>query len=53
MEVYVIQNKNSIVMIIGVTEKNSMIWVLVKRVIYGLLVHMIASEMKHVKLINI
>ena len=53
MKVYVIQSRNEMLMNVGVGVKNYLIGVLVKMVICGILVRVIASVIKHVKLMNI
>ena len=52
MKVHVIQSKNEIMMIVGVSVKNYMIGVLVKMIIYGILVCVIVSVLKHVNILT-
>ena len=49
---YIIRSKNEIMMSVGVSVKNWMIGALGKTIIRGLVVHVIASAIKHVKLMN-
>ena len=49
----VIQSKKRIVIIVGVTVKNQIIGVIVKKFIHGILVHVIVSVAKYVKLVRI
>ena len=53
MKVYVIQIINRIMMNVGVSVKNEMIGILAKIIISRILVHVITSVIRHVKLINI
>ena len=50
---YVIQIKNRIIMSVGVSLKNWMIQVLVKVIICDILLRMIVSVLRHVKLTDI
>ena len=49
MKLYVIQSKNGIMMNFRVCVNNLMIWVLVKRVMCGILASEIVNVIKHVK----
>ena len=53
MKVYVIQRKNEIIMNKGVSVKNQVIGILAKMTVCGILVHVIVSVIRHVKLTNI
>ena len=53
MKVYVIQGKNGVMMNVDVSVKSYMVDVLVKMVICGILVFVIVSVIKDVKLTNI
>ena len=50
---YVIQSKNRIIMNVGVSLKNWMIQALVKVIICDILLRMIVSVLRHVKLTDI
>ena len=51
--VYVIQSKNGIMMNVDLSAKNKMIEFLVKMIICGILVHVIVSVIRHLKLASI
>ena len=53
MKVYVIQGKNGVMMNVDVSVKSYMVDVLVKMIICGILVFVIVSVIKDVKLTNI
>ena len=53
MKMYAIESKNGIVMNVSESTKNYLIGVLVKKVTCGILVNMIVSMLKHVKLESI
>ena len=53
MKVYVIQGKNGVMMNVDVSVKSYMVDVLVKMIICGILVFVIVSVIKDVKLRNI
>ena len=53
MKVYVIQGKNEVMMNVDVSVKSYMVDVLVKMIICGILVFVIVSVIKDVKLTNI
>ena len=53
MKVCVIQSKYGIVMDVGVSVKHWITGALVKKIIYEILVRLIVSVIKHVKLRNI
>ena len=53
MKVLVIQSKTGIMMNDGASVKNQMFGVLTKSFICGILVRVIASVLKHAKLMNI
>ena len=50
---YIIQSKNRIIMNVGVSLKNWMIQALVKVIICDILLRMIVSVLRHVKLTDI
>ena len=52
INLYEIQIKSGIIRNVSVNVKNQMIGVLVKMVVYGNLLHVIVSVIKHVKLMN-
>ena len=52
-KLHFIQIKNGIMMNVSVIVKNWMIGVLLKMVIRGILVHVVTSVKRHVKLMNI
>ena len=49
----VMQSKSGIIINVGESVKTSKVWILLKRVICGILVHVIVSVIRHVKLMNI
>ena len=53
MKIYVIQNKNGIVMNAFERVKYQMIYVLVKKVTGGIVVHVVVSVIKHVQFLSI
>ena len=53
MKIYVIQNKNGIMMNVSVSVKSENNGVLLKKAIHAILVNVIVSVIKHVKLVNI
>ena len=50
MKVQVIQSKNGIMINVGVSVKNQMIGVVVQMIKFGILVRVIVSVIRHVKL---
>ena len=50
---HVIQSKNGMMMNVGVNVENYMIRVFVEKVTGGILVRMIVSVMKHLKLVSV
>ena len=53
MKMYVNKSKNGIIINVGVGLKNEMIGVLIKLMVWGILVRVIVSAVRHAKLTNI